>query len=487
MLFFILCVSTASYSQTPESHPYYIQWDLVEGSGGYIVEVQSLSGESVFSKQVDATTRDIELNIPAGKYQFHVVTLNNFLRFENATDWTPIEVLAYSAPVFTKINPLILTIGKPITLTLQADRMSLAVSAILVSPSGKQIKLSIKKIKPDVFRLSGPVIDELGSYSLVLTNPPALATNKKNLLSTVFPDPVITHISSAMVEKEQLKDKSQPVSLEITGTFFSPEVTVDLVPIADPAKQVSLPISKKTDTSLTVELPSDLKVDIYTLFIANAPDLPKKPGPQFTVSNTVKPIIAETRVEPEKAEKKALPKTIKNKLSLGIGLSRDILFGPWQEVYSEPYYSALIFSNYYLTNNLRPKKGHSLDFSLGLRSQFFNLSSSTGPLIVKSNLSGVSLLLCPAITLSLPSIRLRYFIGAGLNHFTMETAIPSSSLFKYTSSTDLVTATGLIIDYPISDTISIGFTNQFTDVLTVTPFYSYSASLCMSCMVPIWR
>jgi len=481
LLFFILRASNASFSQTPESHPYYIQWDLVEGSGGYIVEVQSLSGDSVFSKQVDATTRDIELNIPAGKYQFHVVTLNNFLRFENATDWTPIEVLAYSAPVFTKINPFILIIGKPITLTLQADRMSLSVSAILISPSGKQIKLAIKKIKPDVYRLSGPVIDERGSYSLVLTNPPALATTKKNLISTVYPDPVITHISSVMVEKEQLKDKSQPMTIELTGTFFSPEVTVDLVPIADPSKHFSLPISTNSDTALTIELPADLKVDIYTFFIANAPDLPKKPGPQFTVADTAKPIIAEKRVNDD------LPKTIKNQLALGIGMNRDVLFGSWQRIYSNPFYSASLFGDYYLTNNLNPKKGHAIDFSLGLRSQIFNLSSSTAPVYVTSTLAGVSLVLCPAITLSFPSIRLRYFIGAGLNHFSMETSIPSSTLFKHTSSTDLVTMTGLIIDYPISDSSSLGLANQFTDILNVTPFYSYSASLFYSCMVPIWR
>lgn len=203
-LFLLLFPATATFAQAHESLPYYIEWEPVEGAGGYDIEVTTASGEPTLVKRFGAKETSIELNIPAGKYRFRISTLNKFLHADSTSDWVAFTVLSYGAPTISKISPTALAPGKPLALTIQADMLSAKATAFLVSPSGKRIPLSISKAKPRTFLLSGETLTERGEYALTMTNPPDYSTVKKAALTVAYPEATALSSTPERIAREAL-------------------------------------------------------------------------------------------------------------------------------------------------------------------------------------------------------------------------------------------------------------------------------------------
>jgi len=511
-----IAVPVLPQAEAKDSLPYYIQWDSVQGAGGYAVEVRNPKGETVFTKQFQSTEQDTELELPAGAYQFRIVTLNKLLKADNATDWVAIEVLAVTAPVFVKLTPTALTTGKPVALTLTADRLTLTARAKLVSPSGKEISLAIQKIKNDTFKLTAPAIVERGQYSLVLVNSADFTTRKNNLVTATYPDFTITATSllSSIIT--------------VKGHNFSKETTLYLSPASIPATRNKIPLAAMNDTTITASLPADLPAGDYSILLANAPDLQAKSIYAFTISPpavaVAQPVESPAALQPPEStpqpesspplepalpagqttaiaskevsapttdtpvETKIVPvapKTIRRQIAVGGGIKTDCIFGGWENVYPGNRFSGYGFSDFYVTNNLRPKKGVSYDFSLGLRADYSSMTNDGSGKYVKSDAQNFSGLICPAFTVSIPLIRAKLYLAAGCEYISVSAKNMYGTETIRAAYVDPAGGLGLSIDFPITDYFALGIANQLLYVHDSKSILKYTVSAFLAVMIPV--
>lgn len=426
-LIFIL-FSVQLYSQSVKSYPYYIEWEQVDGAGGYVVTVQNNKGKKVFTKQLNSKMYTIELQLPAGFYEFQIATLNKFMKVENSTEWIPIEILSYSPPQLLSFTPITLTREDPFSLSLQLDRISLDVSAILISPSGTKSQLTIKRIKSKTYRVSGPSQMEPGEYTLVLTNPPNFSTEIKAALTVRAPEP-------------------EPLP-EIAEELIEPEPEIPAEPEPEPEPEPEQIIAEKSPESETVET-------VETAEVREIPEVTETPVP----------------------EKKQKPSLLPGKFAIGLGVNYDIPFSLWTKIYSDGFYSGFLCAEYFLTKNKRPIKGHSLDFSIGLHGEVSKWYNEGTPTYAKSTLQNFTFFLYPAFTFALPRIKFKYSFGAGLTFLDHKAATSHDENENYKTSVDAVVATALSLGVPITSLISIDLINQSMYVFNPKPLYKYSISL----------
>jgi len=490
-------------AEANDSLPYYIQWDSVQGAGGYIVEVRIPDRETVFTKQFQSSEKDTELDLPAGKYQFRIMTLNKLLKADNSTNWVDIEILSVTAPVFVKLTPTTLTTGKPVALTLTADRITLTAKAKLVSSTGKEFPLTIEKIKNDTFKLTAPALIARGSYSLILVNTADYTTRKNNLLTVSYPDFTVTATSllSSIVT--------------VKGKNFSKESTLYLSLTSSPATQKKISLTAKTDTTITAPIPTDLPAGDYTVSLANASDLPAKSIYTFTVSPppvvvappVEPPVVAVSApveppaevvvstpeiepaptIDPAQTEPTDIPTVKKNRhlIALGGGVKTDLIFGGWEAVYPGIHFSGYGFSDFYITDNLRPKKDLSFDFSIGLRADYARMINDGNGKYVKSEAQNISGLFCPAVTVSIPWIRARLYLAAGCEYIS----VSAKNIFKtetvHATNIDPAGGLGISIEFPFSDFFALGITNQLLYVQDAKSIIKYTVSGCFSILLPV--
>lgn len=527
-----LALTFLLFAETNNSLPYYIQWDSVQGAGGYTVEVRTPKGDTVYTEQFDSSAKDAELDLTAGKYQFRIVTLNKLLKADNATDWVAFEVLSMTAPVFVRLTPATLTTGKPVALTLTADRLTLTAKAKLVSPSGREIPLAIKKIKNDTFTLTAPALAERGTYSFVLVNSADFTTRKNNFVTVNYPDFTVTSTSlSSSI-------------LTVKGKNFSKETVLYLAQTSRSATRNKIPLASMTDTLLTAKLPVDLPAGDYGIFLANASDLPVKSIYAFTISppvvaeaepvpeetpsaisvappSAVPPAIeppyvapipapvenpptatagapaiepvpttaTETAITPpaEPVQTKAKPalKPVRHRIALGGGVKTDCLFGGWADVYPGFRFSGYGFSDFYITNNLRPTKGMAFDFSLGLRADFASMTNDGSGKFVKSFAQDISGLLCPAFTVSLPWIRARLYLAAGCEYVSVSAKNMYGTETIRAANIDPAGGAGVSIEYPVTDYFMLGIANQLLYIQDAKGILKYTASGFIAMMIPV--
>ena len=494
-------------AETQDSLPYYIQWDSVQGAGGYIVEVRIPEGDTVFTKQFESSAKDTELDLPAGKYQFRIMTLNKLLKADNATDWVAIEILSVAAPVFIKLTPTTLTTGKPVELTLSAERITLAAKAKLVSSSGKEFPLAIQKIKKDTFKLTAPALATRGSYSLMLVNAADYSTRKNNLVTVTYPDFTVTgtSLSSSIVT--------------VKGKNFSKETVLYLSQTSSPATRNKIPLTAMNDTTITAPISTNLPPGDYAISLANASDLPSKSIYTFTISppavavarpdeppspiEPVKPIEQPAEQLPAKAaaglpasatevlapgESKntsSEPKTIRHRIAIGGGIKTDYIFGGWGVVYPGIRFSGYGFSDFYVTNNLRPKKDVSYDFSIGLRADYSSMANDGSGTYVKSDAINISGLVCPAFTVSIPWIRSRLYLAAGCEYISVTANNIHKTKTIHASNVDPAGGLGLSVEFPITDYFALGIANQLLYVHDSKSILKYTVSAFLAVMIPV--
>jgi len=414
-------------AQASKSLPYYIQWERVAGAGGYILEVRDPAGREAYRREYDANAFDTQLELPAGFYEFRIITLNRFKRQDNATDWIQIEILAYTAPVFTSLKPAAVETGKPVTLTLNAERLALRVKASLVSPTGKATPLTIRQTKTSTFTLKGAALDEPGEYTLVLTNPPNLTTRKEGILSVNVP------------EAERLAQEAAAAAAIASVAGAGAEgASAQAVPA--PSERPPTEDSPRQETS-----------------------------PETTDHTTRDSAGSEGPIK---------------RIAVGAGAGAGMLTGDWGEVYEPPCLSGYLSVEAFFSDIQRPASGHVLDFSLGLRADFSMLKTPDSTIYVDSEATDVSLLLFPALTLSFPFGSFKASAGGGINYLGIEADTPGELDSVSTSSLDMAVGAGLSYEYPFTENLACGLGGQVLYVFNPEPLVKLGAYAGISVFLP---
>lgn len=425
----LLCLLLAGglSAQASKSLPYYIQWERVTGAGGYILEVRDPAGKEAYRKEYDANAFDTQLELPAGFYEFRIITLNRFKRQENATDWIQFEVLAYTAPIFTSLKPAAVETGKPVSLILTAERLALRVKASLVSPTGKATPLTIKQTKKSTFSLKGAALDEPGDYTLVLTNPPNLTTKKAGILSVNIP------------EAERLAQEAAAAAVIASAAGVGAE---------EASTQAVAPLSEGTPVK----------------------DSPSQETPPKATDATPR----------ESAGREGLIK----RMAVGAGAGAGMLTGEWGEIYEPPCLSGYLSVEAFFSDIHRPSSGHVIDYSLGLRADFSMLKTPDSTIFVDSEATNVSLLLFPALTLSFPFGSFKASVGGGINYIAIEADTPGGLDSVSTSSLDPAVGAGLSYEYPFTENLACGLGVQVLYVFNPEPLVKLGAYAGISVFLP---
>ena len=271
-LFTFVFLTSFVCAQNLDPQPYKFSWKATEGAGGYLAEVQDLSGNAVASQQVSSAVTSITLKLVPGSYQLKMTTLNRLLKAEASTDWLPIHVAAAGPPKVGSVSPILVVPGTEASLDVPVSGLAQDATAALTTPTGATIALPVGQPSGGVLTLNLPTLTERGDYSIAITNPPKLTTTVAGKLSVHYSVPVVDNI-----DPPSLTQSAMAQALHITGRNFSGEAVVVLQ--GQDGKQASLVINQRSDTSLTAIVPPNLGANAYQVMVANAADeLPVSSG-----------------------------------------------------------------------------------------------------------------------------------------------------------------------------------------------------------------
>lgn len=251
---------------------YSFKWQAVEGAGGYLAEVQNMSGNLVSSQQIAKDKTSVAFQLVPGPYQLRLTTLNRLLKPESATDWLPIHVDAASAPVISDIPQTLASPGTGINVSVGITGLAQDATASLTSPSGKKIEVTMSLPVDGMVQLSIPALSERGDYAIVFTNPPSLSTTANGKISVHYPKPVIDTLDPATI---QLNGMAQ--SFHVVGKDFTPETLVNLQ--SPDGSSLPLVIDSHSPMAMTAVVPPNVAATTYQVMVTNATDeLPVRAG-----------------------------------------------------------------------------------------------------------------------------------------------------------------------------------------------------------------
>jgi hypothetical protein len=276
---------------------YPVSWDAVPGAGGYLVEVVNEQKESVFTQRVSENR--IMLNLFPGSYSLRITTLNRFIRRESATRWIAFHVPAARPPAFLSIVPDVVLAGRAQSLVVTVDNLSRDGNASLNSPSGRVIPASVERVSRTTLRIGLPALDQIGEYSLALTNPPDLTTTVEAALRVRYPSPTVTAL-----EPDRFQSDHAPRTLRLRGGDFSPQATVS---VNVDGNSVDLPAVSREAGDLIVSLSEILEPGKYRLTVRNEPNGDPVEAPILTVTY---PDPTITRLEPDQFQIDRIPPTL---------------------------------------------------------------------------------------------------------------------------------------------------------------------------------
>ncbi len=489
----LFLMSAGSFAQTGESLPYYIEWDAVEGAGGYDIEVTTDDGKPALERRMGPAETSIELALPAGNYRFRISTLNKFLHADSTSDWIAFKVLAYGPPTITRVGQAKIAPGTQASVSVQADMVSSKARATLVSPTGKSIPLTIKKAKNRSFTLTSAPLSERGSYTLVLTNPPSFSAEKKNAVTVEYPTPTIVSVEPGMVSRvalEDARDAGSALSLIVKGKNFSPEATL-ILKGGEADNPVALENPRVQPVEISSDIPATLEAGSYAVFLRNAPDLAEIPAGTLVVEKKPEPVAekepAEKPPKEPKADKPAGDKTVRAWIALGASGGAGFVFGDWNDVYGEPLPSGSAFANLYLSPALSPEEDRGIRYSFGLRADFAFMKNDGAGIYVKSDAQTLSITVAPAAEYAFGKFRVRGRIGGGISFLKITANTITSGSKTEETSLDLAGTAGLSLEYLPFPRFAVGLDNALFYVANRDPMTRYAGTLSASYAIPIKR
>jgi len=497
-------VSFGSMAEGYDSLPYFISWDSVEGAGGYLVEARKPGGPVAFRDKLNPDTTRVTLSLPAGEYEIRITTLDRLMNPDSSTKWTSIEVLPDSAPKVIGYKPARYILGYAIAIPLSASSMGEWTEAFLVSPTGKRIKMTVRKKAKNSFTLSGIVTGEVGPYALVLKNSDTRKTEIPSAAIMQYPEMVVTGITP-----EKSLESPEPMELTISGRRFSPEATFAYRMVASP-DPIPLEVINATEDSIRCRTAIPLATGNYEIIASNNSGVTKKPIAQFLVepmqvaeaSRTAKETPPEKDpppvIEPPPAKEppftkesppaKELPPASDavfiQAVEIGLGANLDFRPDAWGAIYQNPAISGCISIDAFLFADPRPESGLSAGFLTGLRCDVQYLTNPGASGYYRSSILNAMINVCPGLSLALPRVRGKIYAGAGACISSLEWQQTNLSTVKTTSSFDISAVAGLSVEYKIAGWISFGVAGQFAYVFMTTPSSIYTASAYLSTTLP---
>lgn len=486
----------AALAQTGESLPYYIEWDAVEGAGGYDIEVTTDDGKPALERRLGPGDTNVELSLPAGNYRFRLSTLNKFLHADSTSDWMPFTVLAYGPPTITKVSQATVAPGNPASLSVQADMVSSKARAALVSPSGKAVPLTIRKTKNKTFVLTSAPLSERGPYSLVLTNPPSFSAERKSVVTVEYPKPTILSLEPGTISRESLEaagNDGTKLSITVKGKDFSPEASVILK--GDKADtDIALPTSRASASELAGELPTTLEPGPYSVHVRNAPDLGEIQAGTFIVEKKPEPKTREPVAEKQPAEKKPKEpkqgegaKDVRAWLALGASGGAGFAFGDWNDVYGEPLPSGSAFANLYLSPVIAPETGRGFLYSIGLRADFAFLRNDGNGIYVESDAQTLAITVVPAAEYAYGRFRARGRVGGGINILKVTAKTIDTGSTTEETTLDVAGTAGITLEFLPFERFAVGLDNALFYVANRDPMTRYAGTISASYAIPIKR
>lgn len=213
----IFTVTAALYSQTSGSTDgsgtgtgsgkfrQHIEWSADKNAFEFKIEVRS-GGKSVQS----FTTSDnfVNLNLPAGKYEYRVTVYDFLGRVQDVTDWQSFEISKANLPAFNNVPEVTdfdIAAGNKITLPVEVDNISAGAKVSLVNAkTGKTVAgtLVMQGASTGMSEIGKahaefPLVDA-GEWKLVVTNPSGLSAESAVIKIT-------THDSVAIAKAEEEK------------------------------------------------------------------------------------------------------------------------------------------------------------------------------------------------------------------------------------------------------------------------------------------
>jgi hypothetical protein len=207
--------------------------------------------------------------------------------------------LAARPPAFLSIVPDTVLAGKAQSLLVTVDNLSRDGSVSLVSPSGSVIPASVDRVSRTTLRIGLPALDQVGEYSLALTNPPDLTTTVGAALRVRYPSPTVTAL-----EPDRFQSDHAPRTLRLRGGDFSPQATVS---VNVDGNSVDLPAVSREAGDLIVSLSEILEPGEYRLAVRNGPNGDPVEAPILTVTH---PDPTITRLEPDQFQVDRIPPTL---------------------------------------------------------------------------------------------------------------------------------------------------------------------------------
>ena len=174
-LLFALLLPCAAASAQDGKHRSKISWPAVEGAGGYIVEITTVSGDIVYKGESETNLAYPALAV--GEYKLRITVLDRFRHPANETKWVVLSIIKTEVPQFDSISPDPLETGKPVTVGIKGDNFTEGCSVVLSGPAeikGERVAVKSESSLGCLFDLTSA---PSGEYDLYITN----AAGKRSL------------------------------------------------------------------------------------------------------------------------------------------------------------------------------------------------------------------------------------------------------------------------------------------------------------------
>lgn len=198
------------------------------------------------------------------------------IAFSQSETSVPEGEVGARAPAFLSIVPDTVLAGKAQSLLVTVDNLSRDGSVSLRSPSGSMVPATVNRVSKTTLRVGLPALEQIGEYSLVLSDPADVTTTVEATLRVRYPTPTVTAL-----EPDRIQSDRAPRTLRLRGSYFSPQATVS---VSVDGTSLDLPAISREAGDLIVSLSEILMPGEYHLAVRNEPDGNLVEAPILTVT-----------------------------------------------------------------------------------------------------------------------------------------------------------------------------------------------------------